>query len=129
LVEIAEDLPQCEADPGLIRMVLRHLISNAIKYCLPATPIKIVAEACENMVVFGVIDAGPGIRYELQEKVFEKFYRIPESKDRIPGTGMGLTIARQIVEANGGKMWLQSELGKGSRFYFSLPVAPGADPA
>jgi two-component system, OmpR family, sensor histidine kinase KdpD len=125
-VEAPADLPSCRADLNLITMVITHLISNAVKYSPPTATIKVVAEANEGKVVISVTDQGPGIREEEQARIFEPFYRASEIRDRVPGTGMGLTIARRIVEAHGGKIWMESEFGKGSRFSFSLPTAPGA---
>lgn len=121
-VEAPEDLPQCHADPNLITMVITHLISNAVKYGSSPAPIKVVVEANESTVVISIVDQGPGIPEEQQHRIFEEHYRAPGSRDLVPGTGMGLTIARRIVEAHGGKIWVSSELGKGSRFSFSLPV-------
>lgn len=119
---IPDDLPQCSADPGLISTVLTHLVGNAAKYCPAPVPIKISAERHENTVILSVADQGPGIPKEQQSRIFEEHYRAPGSRDRVPGTGMGLAIARRIVEAHGGKIWVDSVVGKGSRFSFSLPA-------
>jgi signal transduction histidine kinase len=81
------------------------------------------AEAREDGIVFAVTDRGPGIREEERERVFEKFYRCDKDRRRIPGTGMGLAIAREIVQAHGGRIWAEST-PEGSRFCFSLPLAP-----
>ncbi len=121
-IVIPGDLPQCSADPGLINTVLTHLVGNAVKYCPALTPIKISAERHENTVIFSVADQGPGIPKEQQSRIFKEHYRAPGSRDRVPGTGMGLAIARRIVEAHGGKIWVDSVVGKGSRFSFSLPA-------
>ncbi len=122
LVVIPDSLPQCSADPGLITTVITHLIGNAVKYCPSPVPIKVEAEADEGRIIFSVVDLGPGIAEEQQSRIFEEHYRAPGSRDRVPGTGMGLAIARRIVEAHGGKIWVESEMGKGSRFSFSLPA-------
>jgi two-component system sensor histidine kinase KdpD len=128
-IEAPQDLPQCHADPNLITMVITHLISNAVKYGSSPAPINVVVEANESMVVISIVDQGPGIPDEQQNRIFEEHYRAPGSRDLVPGTGMGLTIARRIVEAHGGKIWVSSELGKGSRFSFSLPAADGGAPS
>ena len=72
-------------------------------------------------------DQGPGIPEDQQSQLFEKFYRAPGVRGHIPGTGMGLAIMRQVVEAHAGKIWVTSEPGLGSRFCFSLPVALSED--
>jgi two-component system sensor histidine kinase KdpD len=126
-VAIPDDLPQCCADPDLIEMVITQLLGNAAKYSALSAPVRLVAKADGRYVVVRVADQGPGIPEEQQGRVFAKFYRAPEIKDHIPGTGMGLAIARQIVEAHGGKIWVDSEPGKGSQFCFSLRIALGQD--
>ena len=128
-VEIPEDMPQCRADPNLVVAVITHLVGNAVKYCPPSVPIKIGAKVDGGNVVMSVEDQGPGIPEEQQNLIFEEHYRAPGSRDRIPGTGMGLAIARRIIEAHGGKIWVDSKLEKGSRFSFSLPIADGAVPS
>lgn len=125
VVEIASSLPRFQADPNLITLVISHLLGNALKYSSTTLPITISGRAEGSNLLIVVIDKGPGIRAEYQERIFERFYRIPESRDRIPGSGMGLAIARQIVEAHKGIIWVESEPGKGSRFSFSLPLAEG----
>jgi two-component system sensor histidine kinase VicK len=86
------------------------------------------AEAREEGVVFIVTDRGPGIREEERERVFGKFYRCDKDRHRIPGTGMGLAIAREIVLAHGGRIWAES-VPEGSRFCFSLPLAREGAPS
>lgn len=128
-VEIPEHLPPCSVDPNLITTVITHLVGNAVKYSPPPVPIKIGAETNETAVVISVEDQGSGIPEEHQDRIFEEHFRAPGSRDRVPGTGMGLAIARRIVEAHGGKIWVASKPGKGSRFSFSLPIENGAPPS
>jgi signal transduction histidine kinase len=71
-------------------------------------------------VVLAVVDTGPGISSEFHERIFEQFFRIPGDHE---GTGLGLPLARRLVELQGGRIWLESEVGSGSRFFFALPVA------
>jgi two-component system sensor histidine kinase KdpD len=103
--------------------VLIHLLDNAGKYSPPGTQIHITAEARKNEVITSIADHGPGIDALEQEMIFEKFYRGRNQRITIQGTGMGLAIARAIVELHGGKIGVTSQVGRGSLFYFSLPVA------
>jgi two-component system sensor histidine kinase KdpD len=121
----------CNVPPGIpvIRMdleriteVLVHLLDNASRYSPPGTPIQITAEVHDGEVVTSVADHGPGIDEIEQEMIFEKFYRGKDQRMVVQGTGMGLPIARAIVELHGGKIGLTSQLGRGSVFHFSLPT-------
>ena len=103
--------------------VIVHLLDNAGKYSPPDTPIHVIAELRNSEVVTSIADHGPGIDQMEQEMIFEKFYRGREQRMMIQGTGMGLPIARAIVELHGGKIAVTSQLGHGSVFYFSLSVA------
>jgi two-component system, OmpR family, sensor histidine kinase KdpD len=120
---LPEDLPKVRMDGERIAEVLVHLLDNAAKYSPPGTPIRITAETRNGEVVTSVADRGPGIDDIEQEMIFEKFYRGRSQRVAIQGTGMGLAIARAIVELHGGKIGVTSQLGRGSVFYFSLPVA------
>ena len=124
---IPERLPPCYADFDLVEMVLAHLLGNAAKYSTRGAPIQLSAEADGDFLEVSVSDQGPGIPNEERSRVFDKFYRAPEVRGRIPGTGMGLAIVRRIVEAHGGKIDVTSEQGKGSRFSFSIPIARKED--
>ena len=105
-----------------ITEVIVHLLDNAAKYSAPDTPIHITAEFRDSEVVTSVADHGPGIDEMEQEMIFEKFYRGRNQRMMIQGTGMGLPIAKAIVELHSGKIGVTSQLGRGSLFYFSLPV-------
>ena len=113
-------LRDVEADRELILLVLRQLLSNAVKYSAPGTPIRVEGSGREGAVVVAVTNQGPAIAEREQSMIFEKFYRTPEVRGRIPGTGMGLTIAREIVQAHKGRIWVESH-GGSTRFSFSLP--------
>jgi two-component system sensor histidine kinase KdpD len=105
-----------------ITEVFRQLLENAAKYSSPDAPIYITAEAKNRTVTASVADQGPGIDDFEQSLIFEKFYRGRNQRVRVQGTGMGLAIAKAIVEAHGGRMGLTSQMGHGSVFYFTLPV-------
>lgn len=121
-VNVPAGLPSVRMDLGRITEVLTQLLDNAGKYSPPDTPIRITAELQNSMVVTSVADRGPGIDFMEQEMIFEKFYRGKNQRMLIPGTGMGLPIAKAIVEMHGGKIGVTSQHGHGSVFYFSLPA-------
>ena len=116
------DLPNVSADPTRMEQVIVNLIHNAIKFTLPGGEIAISAVLNQKMVVFTVHDTGVGIAPELLPRIFERFYKVDRSRSG-GGTGLGLSIARHMVEAHGGRIWADSEIGHGSTFYFSLPLA------
>lgn len=122
-VSVPDGLPQANADPGLITLVLRLLFDNALKYSSPSSPIGISAEHLEDNIVVHVSNEGPGIEPEELSAIFRKFYRGKDVRGRIPGTGLGLTIARDIVATHGGELTVESQPGSGVRFSFTLPVA------
>lgn len=122
-LEIPANLPRVSADPDYIEVVIWQLLTNALKYTPPGTPVTLRATPEDTEVIVSVEDCGPGISELEQKKIFDKFYRGKEQHDRIPGTGMGLTIAREIVRAHRGRIWVESEPGKGARFLFSIPRA------
>ena len=122
-LEVADDLPLVFVDAELIQMVIAHLIDNAVKYTPQGSPIVIGAHASEKGVIIHVTDQGPGITQDEQSRIFEKFYRGSRGQ-HLKGTGMGLAIAREIVRAHGEEIWVKSSPGKGSEFFFSLPIAP-----
>ena len=121
-VNAAEDLPMLEADPDLVLLVLRQLLSNAMKYSPPGSPITVRASLTGDDVAIAVSDHGYGIPEYEQAHIFDKFYRAANVRAHIPGTGMGLSIARQIVEAHGGRIWVSSHMGRGSTFSLTLPL-------
>jgi two-component system sensor histidine kinase KdpD len=123
-VEIPEKLPRVSVDPALTGVVIWQLLNNALKYTPPDSPLTVRAGAGDTEVTLSIEDCGPGISEPEQRKVFEKFYRGKDQRERIPGTGMGLTIAREIVRAHHGRIWVESEPGKGARFSFSVPRTP-----
>jgi two-component system sensor histidine kinase KdpD len=121
-VDIPGNLPLLRMDVKRIAEVLVHLIDNAIKYSPPDTPIQVTAELRDGDIVTSVADHGPGIDDVEQQMIFEKFYRGRDQRMLIQGTGMGLAIAKAIVELHGGAIGVTSQLGRGSLFYFTLPA-------
>ena len=114
-------IPQVKADPERTRQVLINLIGNSIKYTEQGS-VTVSSDTKDKEVVVQVKDTGLGISKEGQKKLFEKFYRVRTEKTRqVTGTGLGLWITKQLVEKQGGKIWVESEEGKGSDFSFSLP--------
>ena len=121
-VQIPAEVPPVRVDLERITEVLLQLLENAAKYSPADLPITISAEQTGKMVSFSVADRGPGIDDMEQPLVFEKFYRGKDQRYRVQGTGMGLAIAKAIVEAHGGTMGLTSQLGSGSVFHFTVPA-------
>lgn len=109
----------CESDRVL--QVLSNLVGNAIKFTPPGGHIEVAVDACDKEVRFRVQDTGPGIAENARERIFDRFWQAEQAK-RI-GTGLGLHIAKGIVEAHGGRIWVESEVGRGTRFLFTLPAA------
>ena len=121
-VHAAEDVPLVAADKDRARQVLVNLVENAVKYSPGGGRIELAVDAAEGAVRFRVADEGMGIPSDEQRRIFEKFYRLdPNMVQGIGGTGLGLYICRELVERMGGKIWLESEKGKGSTFFFELP--------
>lgn len=125
-VYLAPDLPKATMDVERIREVLMHLLENAGKYSETGKPIKITAEVVGDRLVTSVADRGPGIDSFEQSLIFEKFYRGQHQRYMAPGTGMGLAIAKVIVEAHGGTIGVVSQLGSGSVLSFTLPLVKAA---
>jgi two-component system phosphate regulon sensor histidine kinase PhoR len=111
------------ADPDAMTQVFGNLIENALKYGKNGGRIRVSARLTGQEVEFSVRDFGPGIAYEHLERIFERFYRIDKARSRESGgTGLGLAIVKHIVQAHGGRIWADSELGEGANFLFTLPV-------
>src|SRR5437867_1140007 len=113
------------ADSTRFKQVLMNLLGNAIKFTPDGGRIEVAARLVEDRVRVEVRDNGPGIPPEEQERIFEAFYRLRESGKKTEGTGLGLAITHRLVELHGGELGIESQVGQGSCFYFSLPVAVG----
>lgn len=122
-IDIPSDLPPVLVDPLLIGEVIANLVDNAIKYSPPSSAIEIKAVHRGNEIITSVIDRGCGIPDGERAAIFEKFYRAKNISDRSAfGMGMGLAICRGIVQAHGGRIWVESALGRGSVFSFAIPL-------
>jgi two-component system, OmpR family, phosphate regulon sensor histidine kinase PhoR len=122
-VDVPPGLPAVRGDAGLLREVLQNLLDNAVQYTPAGGRIKVSATAGVREASVTVEDTGIGIPLADQERIFERFYRVDEGRSRdVGGTGLGLSIAKHIVEAHGGRLWVESEVGHGSKFSFSLSL-------
>ena len=122
--DVPASLPKALGDERWLHLVLDNLVSNAIKFTQPGGRVRVVARDKGEFVMVSVSDDGIGIPPEDREKVFERFYRAGNRAEvNAPGTGLGLAIAREVVDKHGGKIWLESELGKGTTFHFVVPAA------
>ncbi|HVB55325.1 MAG TPA: ATP-binding protein [Candidatus Acidoferrales bacterium] len=123
-IDVPPGLPPVRADSSLLRDVLQNLLDNAIQYTQAGGRILVTAALGEREVVIAVTDTGIGIPLADQERIFERFYRVDAGRSReVGGTGLGLSIAKHIVEVHGGRLWVESEVGLGSKFSFSIPLA------
>jgi PAS domain S-box-containing protein len=127
-LDVADDLPLARADPTRLRQVLDNLLSNACQFTYPGGQIKIRAQVYEadssGFLLVSIADTGVGIAPEEQERIFEPFHRAENPLEvEASGVGVGLTIARSLVQAHGGRMWVKSKPGQGSIFYFTLPLS------
>jgi two-component system sensor histidine kinase KdpD len=127
-VNAPEDLPAVFVDVERVGEVLLQLLENASKYSPPGSPIKITAAVERGMMSVSIADRGPGIDDFEQALIFDKFYRGRNQRYRVQGTGMGLSIAKAIIEAHGGAIGLTSQLGHGSVFHFSIPLDVASAP-
>ena len=122
-INIPDKLPSAIIDEGRIGEVLTNLVDNAVKFSDENTNISIEATADGEEVIISVADEGIGIPPDLHQKVFERFFQGDGRKPGYrKGTGLGLAICQGIVEAHGGRIWVESEPGKGAKFCFSLPA-------
>jgi PAS domain S-box-containing protein len=122
-LRIADDMPPIHGDYERLRQVLSNLVSNAVKYSPDGGTIRIGAHPEGDMAIAYVADQGIGIAPEEQEQIFQRFYRVDNRLRReTQGSGLGLYLARAVIEAHSGKIWVESQLGRGSRFFFTLPL-------
>ena len=122
-VGVADNLPDVAGDRRRLGEVLQNLVDNAIQYTLPGGRIMVRAGLHDTEVILTVSDTGIGIPTVDQSRIFERFYRVDAARSReAGGTGLGLAIAKHLVEVHGGRIWVDSEVGHGSHFHFSVPV-------
>jgi len=123
-VDVPPGLPPLLGDSSLLREVLQNLLDNAIQYTPPGGRIRVSATAGAREALVTVSDTGIGIPLADQERIFERFYRVDAARSReAGGTGLGLSIAKHIVDVHGGRLWVESQVGRGSVFSFSIPLA------
>jgi two-component system phosphate regulon sensor histidine kinase PhoR len=122
-VNLSNRLPDIAADRRRLAEVLQNLLDNAIQYTPPGGQIMLSASANGSEVTFTVSDTGIGIPQTDQPRIFERFYRVDVARSReVGGTGLGLAIAKHLVEVHGGRIWVESEVGQGSQFHFTVPI-------
>ena len=121
-VEFSKDMPQGQGDERRIAQVLLNLVGNAIKFT-DGGEVRIAAKAVDGKFRVAVVDTGPGIPEEEQTRIFHEFHQVDSSNTKKKGgTGLGLAISKRVVELHGGRIWVESEVGKGSTFQFELPI-------
>jgi two-component system, OmpR family, sensor histidine kinase KdpD len=124
-MEAAPDTPPIFADRELTVQAVKQLLDNASKYSAPGSIIRIAAHEMDGLVSISVRDQGQGLTHLEQRRVFDKFYRVRRDRSAAQGTGMGLAIAKEIAEAHGGSVTVESRFGEGSQFTISVPCAVG----
>jgi signal transduction histidine kinase len=129
-LEIAKDLPNIiEADQALLQQAVYNLVENAVKYTPEGGTVTIHLQCTESTLTFAIQDSGIGIPKSDLPRLFEKFYRGTNREALAQrGTGLGLAIVKSIAERHGGKVWVESELGKGSTFYLLVPLVQPKEP-
>jgi two-component system, OmpR family, phosphate regulon sensor histidine kinase PhoR len=119
---VPDGLPPVRGDNAQLSEVLQNLLDNAVQYTPQHGRVEVTATVNGSSVAITVADSGIGIPEADLERIFERFYRVDAARSReAGGTGLGLSIARHIVEAHGGRIWVESAVGQGSKFHFSVP--------
>lgn len=121
-IHLPDDLPPAQFDFHILKLVINDLLRNAAKYSPSGAPLVVSSQVVKNAVVISIADSGIGVGEEDRNRIFDKCYRGRRVRQDIPGNGIGLAIAKGIVEAHDGEIWVTSQPGKGSVFSFSLPV-------
>ncbi len=124
-IQTAETPPPVLADLDHIERIMVNLLSNALKYSTHGSRVTVAFRRDDGEVITSVADSGQGIAPEDLHRLFERYYRVPAVRDQEEGLGLGLYITKKLVEAHGGEIWVESEPGNGSTFFFSLPIAVG----
>jgi signal transduction histidine kinase len=115
-------LPSIQGDGNKLERVLDNLLDNALKYTPKGGVITVAVRPMNGQVEVRVTDTGPGIPPEYRERIFDRFTRVPGSEGRRRGLGWGLAFCSRVIEAHGGRIWVESEAGQGSTFAFTIPV-------
>jgi PAS domain S-box-containing protein len=127
VLDAPKRLPRVAADPGQLRQVLANVVDNAVKYSPEGGEVRVSLAQENGRMRFAVRDSGLGIPAKERKRIFEKFYRLDPNMTRgIGGTGLGLYICRELVQRVGGRIWVESEMGKGSTFFVEVPLANGS---
>jgi signal transduction histidine kinase len=121
-MDVPAKLPSIQGDSNKLERVLGNLLDNALKYTPEGGVITVAVRPLDGQLEVRVTDTGPGIPPEHQERIFDRFTRVPGSEGRRRGLGLGLALCRSVVEAHGGRIWVESEVGQGSTFAFTIPV-------
>ena len=121
-ITMEPELPEINCDLEKTAWVLVNFLSNAIRYSPEKSEIRIDVKKENGQMRFSVQDSGKGIDPKYKERIFEKFYQVPSTDTTKTGTGLGLAISKDFIEAQGGKIWVDSEIGEGSTFSFSLSI-------
>jgi signal transduction histidine kinase len=127
-MDLPQGVPRVVGDAQRIHQVLLNLVNNAVKYSGQGDEVVVSARREGDLVRVSVSDTGPGIPQEALPNLFKRFYRVPDLEDQASGTGLGLAICRKIVDAHGGTIGVESEVGKGSTFTFALPTEKSPNP-
>jgi K+-sensing histidine kinase KdpD len=128
VISFPADFPILDADPRRLEQVIRNLLDNAVKYSPDGGLVVLRGQVAGDEVIISVADNGVGIAPEHLNRLFEKFFRVKSPiGEKVRGTGLGLPVSRTIVESHGGRIWAESEVGKGTTMYFSLPIQRGAE--
>ena len=120
--DVADDAPNVSGDPDKIMQILLNLVSNAVKYSPRGGVVRVTAHPSDRWMELSVTDQGVGIPPEARSRIFDRFFRVASFETKgIPGTGLGLSIVKGLVELHGGRIWVDSEVGRGSAFHVTLP--------
>jgi signal transduction histidine kinase len=125
-LEPAPDVDLVDGDERRLRQVIFNLLSNAVKFTPGGGSIVVATSRTDGEVQVSVTDTGPGIALGDQERIFEEFQQTDVGAEQREGTGLGLALSKRLVELHGGRLWVESEPGHGSRFVFTLPVEAGS---
>src|SRR5262249_29933402 len=123
VTHVSSDVPMLYADEGRFKQVVESLLDNAVKFTPAGGRIETSARRVDEDLEIVVADTGIGIAPDDQERIFERFQQVDSSSTRrYQGTGLGLALVRQLLELQGGRIWVESEVNQGSRFHFTLPL-------